>query len=284
MNNTCLFVGILAVALTFGSCGVFKKRYRRNVHVADTTVVRNRPAESDTNNGIKPAFSPEQQALVYALRRLWEQDIPYSTFSGKAKMHYEGRGDKQDFTAHFRIQKDHVIWASITALGGIVQVARLYITPDSLKMLNYLDKDYTAMALADASKILPVPADFSALQNLVVGNIISKHGEPTDATDAAGTLMLVMTAETLTQQAKWNKADSTLRSLLMRMTNGQAVMEGTMQYGNYQSRSNRRFADFRTVNVISNGEQYYVDMNFANVEFDKPLEFPFSVPKNFQRK
>ncbi len=50
------------------------------------------------------------------------QKIQYSTFSGKAQMHFENKDQNQDFSGNIRMQKDKNIWASVVALG-IAEVA-----------------------------------------------------------------------------------------------------------------------------------------------------------------
>lgn len=244
------------------------------------------PLPTDTGRGQSEAMAidAEGKALATSLLPLWLAEQQYKTFSAKAKIHYEGNGDRQDFTAHFRIRKDSVIWTSITALGGIVQVARILISPDSVKLVNYLERQYTQIALSDISKLLPVPASFTNLQNLIVGNVIDKAGDPIDADDFSGTISLTMSNGALTQQAKWNKFDSTLRTLLLRIDQQASRVESTMQYGGYQKKSNRFFSDLRTIHILSNDKQYYLDMNFANVDFDRDIDYPFQIPKNFERK
>lgn len=279
MNRQIALILLLGIIVTSG-CKVFKKASRRNVSVVDTAVVAQ---PSDSNVAPKPAIAPEKLAIINTLSPLWNREFAFNTFSGKAKMHYEGTGMKQEFTSHFRIKRDEAIWISVTAVGGVVQVARILVTPDSFKLINYLQNNYTTLPLSEASKILPLPADFSMLQNLIIGDVISKKGQLTDATDAAGTLSLTAQDANLTQVAKWNKADSTLRLIQVTGSGGQSL-DATLQYGDYKKEDGRLFADTRTINIINNGQQYYLDMNFGNVKFDQQLDLPFSIPKNFERK
>jgi hypothetical protein len=256
---------------------VFRRGARKSLPSDTTAVVV--PADSIAF----PVVNAEKQQLMQSLLPLWNRTFQFGSFSAKAKMHYEGRGAKHDFTAHFRIKKDQVIWVSVTALGGIMQVARIRITPDSFHLVNYIDKEFTALPLAEAIRILPVPADFATLQNLVVGGVLRVDGIPTDATNFGGTLSLQVAGNSLVQQASFNKSDSTLRVLQMQAGN-EGGPSGLIQFGNYELLNGQQFAGSRTVNLVSNGEQYYLDMNFNNVELDKELDFPFSIPKNYKRK
>lgn len=280
MNRQIALILLLGVLATSG-CKVFKKASRRNVSVVDTAAVTRTPDNNETP--AKPAIDPAKQAIITSLTLLWNRQFAFNTFSGKAKMHYEGTGMKQEFTTHFRIKRNEAIWASVTAVGGVVQVARILITQDSFKLINYLQNNYMAMSLSEASKVLPVPANFSMLQNLIIGDVVNKDGTLTDGVDAGGTLSLTAQDGSLTQVAKWNKADSTLR--LVQITNtGSQPLDATLQYGDYKKEDGRLFADTRTINIINSGQQYYLDMNFGNVKFDQPTDLPFTIPKNFERK
>jgi hypothetical protein len=271
---------LVVFAMSMTACKIGKKPTRNKVTIekkADTVAVVAVPVTEPS----KTAISPEKQLLINNMMPVWGRQINYGTFSGKAKMHYEGKGQKNEFTAHIRIQKDKVIWISITAF--VLQVARVYVTPDSIQFVNYLEREASRMPISEVSKLLPAPIDFYSLQNFIVGNALKTSGvNATDATDFGGTWSLQMEAPNMVQQATYNKADTTMRSLQIRTGSGST--DGVIQYGNYAVISGRKFADSRAVNLNNNGERYYLDMNFNDVEFDKQLEFPFSIPKNYKIK
>lgn len=269
----CLMIVVVAMA----SCRGGKKATRKKI-VVDSTAVTQRDILSTTNG-----INPEKAKLINALKPLWAKEIHYADFSGKAKCRYDGKGNKQEFTANIRMKEGKVIWVSVTALGGIVQVARILITPDSFKLVNYLENSYMLMPLSDAKKVLPIPVDFSILQNLIIGNVLKKDGEFKDATDFGGSLSVQVEDSELAQQATYNKTDSTLRSLQMIAKNS-AGSSGIIQYGNYEQRSGFAFPMSRSVNVNNNGEQYFLEMNFVNADLDRAVEYPFSIPKNYERK
>jgi len=298
MSRGGLRLGILAImtATMLAACATGKKPVRKNVRIDKNAITKRYGANSvDTGaamgnqvTGTQPApssigLNDKKKELIKVLLPLWNRQLNFRTFSGKAKMHYDARGQKQDFTAHIRIAKDKVIWVSITALGGVVNVARAYITPDSIMMVNYLNKEAYRMPITSASKLLPAPVDFSTLQNLIVGNVLRQVGKPTDATDFGGTMSLQMEDQGIIQQAAYNKTDSSLRSMQI-LSHDDKGPTGMIQYGNYENVGQYRFAGSRVINVSNNGEPYYMDMNFNGVEFDNNLDYPFSIPKSYTIK
>lgn len=278
MSRCLAAVVFVVVAMNMTACKIGKRPTRKEVTIEkkDSTVVA-APAPSVP---AMPVITPEKRALIDNLMPIWANQISFNTFSGKAKMHYEGNGQKHEFTANFRIQKDQIIWVSVSAF--LLPVARVYITPDSLQLVNYLNKEAFQMPIADANKLLPAPVDFQILQNFIVGNALKSVANATDATDFGGTWNLQTEAPGMIQQATYNKADTTMRALQIRTPDNNT--QGVIQYGNYGAIAGRKFSDTRAVNLTNNGIQYYLDMNFNNVEFDQPLEFPFSIPKNYKIK
>jgi hypothetical protein len=285
MSKNLLTVMMMFTALCYlSSCRIFKKGSRKKVK-ADTTAVINIP---DTTVFVAtplptPAINPEKQQLIATLMPLWDKQIDFKTFTGKAKMHYEGKGEKHEFTAIIRMKKDQGIWVSVTALGGIVQVARVLVTPDSFKLINYLNKEYMVMSVSEAGRVLPAAVDFQVLQNLIIGNVLKHSGIPSDATEFGGSQMLEMQEADYIQQVTYNKADNTMRSLQVKSV-APGGFEGLIQYGGYGQVEGRTFPANRSVRIVNEGEQHLVDMDYNNASFDKDIDLPFSIPKGYDRK
>ncbi len=272
---------LLTAVYTLSSCKTGKKPVRKDVAVDSVA----------TAGGVVdsllipfPALNEEKKALVGILLPLKEKKIHFHTFTGKAKMFFQGGGEKHEFTAGIRMQKDSVIWVSVSALGGLVQVARAMITPDSIHLINYLQREVTMLPASEASKLLPADINFETLQNLIIGNLVSSNGIPTDATDFGGTWSLQLEDRQYHQLIAYNKSDTTMRSNQVRTRNAVPETGLMMQFGNYEWVSNQRFPVSRVINIITGEDQYYLDMNFSNVIIDEPTDFPFVIPKKYTLK
>lgn len=289
MNHNMVRWGIVLISLvTFSACQVNKKpvskrplvnRYaikqRYGINTVDTV-------KRDSNYIASGDTVLQKKTLLGNLLSLWQKEIPFTTFSGKAKMKYASSSDKQEFVAHIRIAKDKVIWVNVTAAMGALNVARVYITPDSLFFVNYLQREAQKMPIADAIKLLPVPADYRVLQNLIIGNVLNNSGNAIDASDFGGTWTLMVEDSSMVEQLGYNKSDSTIRSLQMHTRDN--VLQGMINFGNYELTNGRRFSTGRSFTISNAGEPHYIDMNFNKAEFDQPIEFPFSIPPKFKLK
>jgi len=68
-------------------------------------------------------------------------DINANTVLAKIKVKYITAKKKQNITAKLRLQKDSIIWISLTAIGGI-PVAKMIITPQHIRYYEKLNKTY----------------------------------------------------------------------------------------------------------------------------------------------
>lgn len=274
MNKLRAAIMVVLLISMLPACKVKQKAVQKE------TTAANKVADSIALTNKQNRQIANKQALIDSVKPIWSREINYKTFAGKAKMHYEAGDQKQDFTANIRIQKDQIIWVSATALGGIVQVARIYITPDSFKMINYLEKSVTLMKLEQAEALLPTPMDYSVLQNVIVGNVMSKANPISNALNLSDSWVVATENDRYTQEVSYNKSDSSIRSEQF-TDKRQGGPTAKIQYANYVPVDNRLFSFSRAINMSNAGAQYFLDMNYSSMDFDRAIDFPFSVPKNY---
>lgn len=276
---------MLASLLLFASCGLFKKGKHSSKKketpqvVTSVDTVQPVPAPPTPVPTPAPRFSKE---FADKYTPVWKSEINFQSFSGKAKCHFEGRGQNQDFTAHIRVKKNEAIWINVSALGGIVNVARLYATTDSFKLINFLERTYTSMKIEEANKVLPFPVDFSMLQNLLIGNPLTQDGVLQDIVEESGMVNLIIKKEQLNQVLAVNKQSGILQGLKVFSDNDNSV--AAEQFDNYQTITNISFSKDRVITAVNQGYPYLLEMKFSDATFNGAVDMPFSVPKSYEKK
>jgi len=279
MNKFLTGFVVFMMPFFISSCTLLKKNVKKrntttSVAVYDSVKVAEKTVETPVVE-----TKHESKKLMNALAPVWSQRMAYKTFSGKAKVSFEGPDNSADFSANFRITKDSLVWIHISAIGGLYSVARILVTPDSFFMVNYQQKEITRLALADAGRILPVPVQFKHLQSLFTGDPIC-DGSVESAEDKEAVWKISTTDSSFAQQLTYLKTDSLLQMchVKSRISNGTQAM---IDYNNYEKTSNRKLSINRIVHLQNGVKNYTIEMEMMNPEFDKNLEFPFSMPKNF---
>ena len=270
---------LLAIIASQSSCTILKKVKFRKGHRASIAVIQ---TIDSTKLIAVDTMGEAKENLLKVLMPLWNYETDFNTFSGKAKIDFEGNGQKQDLIAHIRVRKDSLIWASVSAMGGVIQVARVLITPDTIKMVNYLDRKAIVLPMSDAQKLLPAKADFTTLQHLILGTVLRKQGTVSAAYTNEQNMVLVVEDSNAIQQANYSLTDSTFTMLQMQSPNENGPV-GVVLMSDYQMVDNRKFATKRKIQIQNTNNQFFLGLDFNNVDFDKVLEFPFSIPKNYKR-
>ncbi|MBL4707094.1 MAG: DUF4292 domain-containing protein [Flavobacteriales bacterium] len=99
-------------------------------------------------------------------------EFNFEHLSIKASVQVLQNEKKRPFKANIRIRKDSAIWISITPALGI-EVARILITKDTVKVINRFDRNYFIGDYAYINKRFDIELEFNLIQSMLVGNSIS---------------------------------------------------------------------------------------------------------------
>lgn len=297
MNRSLFLLLTIACVWSMSSCNFYRRIAGRKKNTTadsslvvvkdsaqitvDTTVVRidSGLVRNDTATASSISKDSAQQALLQKLLPYWNAQTSWTTFNGKAKAHIEGKGDVPDFTAHIRMEKGKAIWISVTALLNI-EAARVLITPDTVQIQNKLQKEFRAIPFSEAGTLLPIPADFTALQNLIIGDVLQTGHQPTSAQDTADVLILSFASLDFTQTLQFNKADTSLHFQAVATPTSSMICE----YGTWITASPQRFANNRNLILTDKADNYNLSLEFTKAVFNEPVEMPFTIPDKYDRK
>ncbi len=290
MNRIAGATLFILLASIFSSCSFYKVVTGKKQKDPDKKVVWTGEDTSHMATNVTPKDTVASPAvpvnninpLIEQLKPVWKKRLVYKTFSGKAKMHFESPDNKVEFTGHFRVKKDSAIWINITALGGTINAARIFITPDSFYLINYQQDEATILPLSQADKFLPAKVDFSSLQNLVIGEPL-REGSITYAERMGDSIVFRVEDSSYVQNVVFNNSDSTLRKghLRTRKPNGP---EAETEYNSFITMPNGKISTYRVINLRNHNDIYTLEMNFSKIEFDVPVEMRFSIPENYTIK
>lgn len=107
------------------------------------------------------------------LMAITKSQTDFKTALIKAKTDLTIDKNNYDATMNIRIKKDEMIWISVTAIAGL-EVARVVITPDSMKILNRLESTYTQKPFNFIHQFTNDQINFRTLQSILIGNTITE--------------------------------------------------------------------------------------------------------------
>lgn len=231
---------------------------------------------------------PTHDDTLRLIDALWDSvqkrqfTFEWQTMSAKLKVGYTNQKGKQpDFTANIRMQRDSIIWISLSNDIGI-EGLRILITPDSIQVLDKLANTYQQRPLFSIQEVSQIPFSFADLQGLLTGQPLFF--------DIASILTYSNRANGYTLLS----ADSLFRNLLSinidytieksKLDDVDPLMNRTADlfYRDYDEKAGFPFSTYREI-FISQQNKLHVQLKFRDYRFNEALTYPFPIPKRFKR-
>jgi hypothetical protein len=241
-------------------------------------------SKKDSTQVIVPDSTSRKDSIAFihqAYNAIQNNRVEYQTFSAKIKVDFEGSdGKKNDFNAFIRLRKDSVMWVSINALLGI-EAFRALITPDSVKVMNKLDKVVQLRSVNYLKEITKLPFTFKELQDLIIGNPIYFDTNIVSYRKAPEALTILHVGELFKHLLTLNPENMVIQHSKLDDIDPSRARTADISYGDYETRDGKPFSTFRKI-TVSEKSKLDIEMKFKQFDFNVPLNFPFSIPKNYK--
>ena len=238
----------------------------------DSTLLVVRPEDSDSAKSVKVTFE-----------KIYSQQITFNTFSSKVKIDYsDDKNNRIDVNAFLRMKRDSAVWISIIAAFNI-EAFRVLITPDSIVIMDKISRTIQRKPISYLQEISKVPFDFKTLQNLIIGNPVYLDKNITSFVDQGETLSMSLVGSAFKHYLTVGKSD--LYVLFSKLDDVDVARSRTanLAYSGYVALGKWKFSETRKI-ALTEKTKIDLQLEFKQVEFEQPIGFPFSVPKNYKLK
>ncbi len=240
-----------------------------------------------TRKAAKP-LNLKNRSTKFLLKKLNNNKIEADWISAKARVTYADENETRKFTSLVRLRKDSVIWMNFKKTS--IEAARILITPDSLFILNRLDKEYFKDALDGLKAKFFLPQSdltntefFQIIQELILGNPVFYQ-------------VKALNNEIVEEQYYLEGDDGRIKSeywldgLFYRL--GQLAFtdfktQGTVaiKLDDYEELEDRqKFSYLRTITAMSEETgKVYVEIEFKKLEINIPKNIRFEIPSRYTR-
>jgi len=273
INFMTRFLGLLLLIAILASCRSTKK-IQTAITKKDSVSTVKEPPHTSKNDTI--------QLINAALRKIDSNRIEFRTFSAKVNVDYSGSdGKKYDVNANIRMYKDSAIWIAVNALLGI-DAMRLFVTRDSVKLLDKLNKTYTARSVDYLREVTSLPLNLYNLQDLIIGNPVFLDSNIVSYSTNNSQIALLSLGDLFKNLITLNEADKTLIHSKLDDVDPARNRTADLTYSDYESKKGMPFSTKRRI-VVAERNRLDIKLEFKQYDFNQEVNFPFSVPKNYDR-
>ena len=245
----------------------------------------------------------KEYGAEFLFDKMAENQFDFETLSMKASISASSNTSKEStsLTGNIRIIRDSVIWATVS-LGLGIEVARLYVTQDSVFFVNRLNNEYAAASFGFFKTQFQVDLDFNILQSLLTGNDFDYYESAKFKASYDGG-RYKLTVQERRKQKKYIRSNSDARRVLIQDTwlnpenfkieainikaleNQQRRLQ--VNYSNFGKIEGQLFPQRATFEVFmqepGKNHKSSININFSKIELNKEVSVPFNIPDKYKR-
>jgi len=247
--------------------------------------------KNNTKNVVENSQISAVDSVFVAMK---EAEFQFEWLKGKFSGIYTLDDKKQNFSGQFRIRKDSLIWCSITVMN--IEVARVMVTPDSVKLLNRLNKKYFASNLDYLNDQLSTDIDYDMLQALILGNDIPYYETDKFELEIKNEVYQLSTIGR-SKLKKYIRTEDDLSKVLVQKisidkNSHRIVKQNLRQLRNPNKKVIAHYSEFQDYEGLFPTSIIFkfigvknitIKFDFSKIEKNNPLTFPFKVPSKYER-
>lgn len=219
------------------------------------------------------------------------QPFLFHTLSLKFDAEVQSGDENNNFSGNIYVVRDSALWVSVQKFG--LEVVRVLITNDSVRMLDRINKSYLAGDFSLISGILKTNIDFDGLQSLITGNDARSYESTGFTEKKVGDTVVyyfakrkkkkeASSAMAVSQEIWVNQAESKICKIIINniMPNSGSA---TFSYSDFEDFGGQKYPGkigFKICNAST--IEGYID--FTRITPEKKESLPFTVPANYERK
>jgi hypothetical protein len=228
-------------------------------------------------------------------KNIKQKELVYKWIYAKADVQTFIDGEDQNLDIRVRCRKDSAIWIQIQAIG-LIDVAKLLITRDTVKMVVYIKKQYFVGDFNYINQLLNADLDFDLLQAALFGNSADFDDDDSKMRPTADreNCHYLLSTERKRKLKRITTGQDSLKRSLQTMTLDPETFK-IINNEFFDVTTNRKFSASysKFVAVDSVFAPHHVDIdisaekkinlkiNYVRLEINQPQKMPLNIPKNY---
>jgi len=247
------------------------------------------------------------------LKNVEENSFDYSSFSIKRiNCQFSSNKNRATFKVNLKAIRDKEILVAISKLN--IPVGRVLLTPDSVKYVNYIDRNYFVDDYHYLSSFLNIDLDFASIQSIISNNAFSYRNDPKNKDfktfeSFIETGMYVLQSEKekkifkldekgrtgkierrlkrlddnalILQKMYFSPSNYALNKLLIVDKTNERTME--LNFDEFVKVENKDYPGFISMNFISELQKVSLTIRMSGFSTEKLDSFSFNIPEKYQQ-
>lgn len=228
------------------------------------------------------------------IKEVEENSFDFDNFQAKVNVKIETNNKNVSVKGQLRMQKDSIIWTSISLPLGL-EVVRVKIQHDSVFFLNRTQKTYLCESIDAFGDISPMITSIGFIQSVLVGNDINLRESDNYKIQIVNGHYNLLISNKLKKSIKRSNEEwkVILRDIWIDPQLFKITKYFIKEYNDNKRKIELQYSDFQQVGekyvptkiTIQVHGDYYMKatINYSNIMVGDDIDYNFSVPKKYER-
>lgn len=237
----------------------------------------------------------KEQGTDYLIDNLKANELDYTNLSAKFSATLKQDRKETQVTGQIRILRDSIIWVSVSPLLGI-EMARLYITTDSIFFINRMESSYFKGSFDNINSIINSSLDYDMLQSFLTGNDFSDYDNSSFKGGIDNKEYTLITSNrrkirkdnrnnttiNIPLQHIWLDAETfKINRIMIKESSGQGRKAEAMY--KYEKIGDKPVPVSVNFELETKEKKSVVDIDYSRITIDQQIQYPFSIPEKYTR-
>ncbi len=224
-----------------------------------------------------------------------ENELMYNWLYLKSNVNTLFEGEDKGFDARVKLRKDSIMLITIELLT--IDFAKVLITKDSIKMVDYYHKQYFKGDFNYINNLLNADLDFNVIQSVMIGNSaeFSEEDEKLKPVTDRTNCHYILSTERKRRLRKIEKGEADLKKALQIITlnpDNFKIINNEFIEPTANRSFNAQYSDFKikdsvyapySVNIDIKAEKNMnIKIEYVRIEKNKPQKINFNIPKSYE--
>ena len=235
----------------------------------------------------RPEESPgkvatEPRTAQFLVKKLQARHLDaVKRMSAQTRIYVEGDGQSMSANGNIVWVRDSAIWLNVKKFG--LEAARVLVTPDSVFMINRLQKTWYGRSIESLQAEYQLPGGFGLLQDFLLGRAWMDRDMEVQSDIEGGFHRLSGTNGVVAADYRIEEGSFLLKS--ESFLQPRTARNVRFSFDNYQkTKPAGLYPLLRTIQAFSpETKDVQFELEFLHVDFNTPAPFRFEIPATYQR-
>jgi hypothetical protein len=237
----------------------------------------------------------KEQGSEFLIKKLKSNELKFNTISAKFSATYFRNRKKTNISGQLRIERDSIIWISITPMLGI-EMARFMLTPDSIKYINRINSTFLLKDFKYINLLLNKTLDFDMAQAFLTGNDFSlyennkfrasvdNHEYKLSTSNRRKLKRFVRRSEeeiSIPLQSIWLDPEQFKITRVILKEAERDSRKFSAEYSAFEAIKGQQIPLSVDYRIETDKEKVRIKIDFSKTQIDNDLAFPFTIPDSY---